>query len=193
MDSENLIHDLNIVKDYFSHNMRTSTAMVVAAVSIFKFGLSDDTDNMTDMIIESSYFLDVYDKGMEVLFNYILGHPIGSDRELFDPAKITSKVIDGLQCSIKEQNIQVSCVFHEMNAFETNIYMAKTLLELILCEEIRKCNSSLSIYTSGDIFTITKSNPHEAPEIYKLFTKFLSELNIEFTYSNDSVNLRFAL
>ena len=57
MDSENLIRNLNIVREYFSHNMRTSTAMVVATVSIFKFGLSDDTDNMTDMIRIIPYFL----------------------------------------------------------------------------------------------------------------------------------------
>ncbi len=192
MNSENFIHDLNIVKDYFSHNMRTSTAMVVAAVSIFKFGLSDDTDNMTDMIIESSYFLDVYDKGMEVLFNYVLGLPVGQDREVFDPAKITSKVIEGLQCSIAEQNINVSTVFNDMNKITTNIYVVKTILELIICEEIRKCTSSLSFYSKGNIFTITKSNPMDAPEIYKLFSRFLAELNIELTYTNDSVNLRFA-
>ena len=93
MDSENLIHNLSIVREYFSHNMRTSTAMVVATVSIFKFGLSDDTDNMTDMIIESSYFLDVYDKAIVVLFNYVLNKPIKNVKEKFDTVTITGYVI----------------------------------------------------------------------------------------------------
>ena len=193
MDSENLVRDLSIVREYFSHNMRTSTAMVVATVSLFKFGLSDDTDDsMTDMIIESAYFLDVYDKGMEVMFNYVLGKPIRNDKEIFDPVKITGKVIEDLKCSIKDQNINVTCIFGEMEIFETNSYVAKTILELILCEEIRKCTDEISIHTRGNVLTIKKTNSNDAPEMYKLFTKFLKELNIELSYSNDIVTMRFA-
>lgn len=191
MDSENLIHNLSIVREYFSHNMRTSTAMVVATVSIFKFGLSDDTDNMTDMIIESSYFLDVYDKGMEVLFNYVLNKPIKNEKEKFDPVKITGKVIEDLRCSIQEQNIKVSCIYDEMNPVKTNSYIAKTLLELILCEEIRKCSSELSIHSRGDVLTIKKSYNTDIPDIYQIFKNILAEVEIDFIYTSDSVSLRF--
>ncbi len=191
MDSENLIHNLSVVREYFSHNMRTSTAMVVATVSIFKFGLSDDTDNMTDMIIESSYFLDVYDKGMEVLFNFVLGKPIKNEQEKFDPVKITGKVIEDLRCSINEQNIKVSCIFDEMSEVKTNSYIAKTLLELILCEEVRKCSSELNIVSRDNVLTLKKSNQTDIPEIYNIFNKILAEVNIEFTYTSDSVSLRF--
>ena len=45
MNSDTLINDLSVVREYFSHNLRTSTAMVVATVSLFKFGLSDDSDS----------------------------------------------------------------------------------------------------------------------------------------------------
>ena len=191
MDSENLIHNLSIVREYFSHNMRTSTAMVVATVSIFKFGLSADTDNMTDMIIESSYFLDVYDKGMEVLFNYVLNKPKKKKKEKFDPVKITGKVIEDLRCSIQEQNIKVSCIYDEMNPVKTNSYIAKTLLELILCEEIRKCSSELSIHSRGDVLTIKKSYNTDIPDIYQIFKNILAEVEIDFIYTSDSVSLRF--
>lgn len=191
MDSENLIHNLSVVREYFSHNMRTSTAMVVATVSIFKFGLSDDTDYMTDMIIESSYFLDVYDKGMEVLFNFVLGKPIKNEQEKFDPVKITGKVIEDLRCSINEQNIKVSCIFDEMSEVKTNSYIAKTLLELILCEEVRKCSSELNIVSRDNVLTLKKANQTDIPEIYNIFNKILAEVNIEFTYTSDSVSLRF--
>ena len=191
MNSDTLINDLSVVREYFSHNMRTSTAMVVATVSIFKFGLSDDTDNMTDMIIESSYFLDVYDKGMEVLFNYVLNKPIKNEKEKFDPVKITGKVIEDLRCSIQEQNIKVSCIYDEMNPVKTNSYIAKTLLELILCEEIRKCSSELSIHSRGDVLTIKKSYNTDIPDIYQIFKNILAEVEIDFIYTSDSVSLRF--
>ena len=192
MNSNTLINDLSVVREYFSHNLRTSTAMVVATVSIFKFGLSDDTDNMADMIIESSYFLDVYDKGMEVLFNYVLGKPIRHDKEAFDPVKITGKVIEDLRRSIKEQNINVLCFFEDMKPVETNSYVAKTLLELILCEEIRKCTSDLTISSRDNILLIKKTKGTKNPEIYNIFARFFKEFNIEFTYTEDTLTLRFA-
>lgn len=192
MNSNTLINDLSVVREYFSHNLRTSTAMVVATVSIFKFGLSDDTDNMADMIIESSYFLDVYDKGMEVLFNYVLGKPIRNDKEAFDPVKITGKVIEDLRSSIKGQNINVLCFFEDMKPVETNSYVAKTLLELILCEEIRKCTSDLTISSRDNILLIKKTKGTKNPEIYNIFARFFKEFNIEFTYTEDTLTLRFA-
>lgn len=192
MNSDTLINDLSVVREYFSHNLRTSTAMVVATVSLFKFGLSDDTDSMADMIVESSYFLDVYDKGMEVLFNYILGKPIRNDKETFDPVKITGKVIEDLRSTIKEQNINISCFFEDMNTWETNSYVAKTLLELILCEEIRKCTAEMTISSRDNVLYIKKAEETKNPEIYSIFARFFAEFNIEFTYTLDTLTLRFA-
>lgn len=192
MNSDTLINDLSVVWEYFSHNLRTSTAMVVATVSLFKFGLSDDSDSMADMIVESAYFLDVYDKGMEILFNYILGKPIRNDKETFDPVKITGKVIEDLKNTVKEQNINIFCCFENMNTCETNSYVAKALLELILCEEIRKCNAEMTISSRDNVLCIKKTTETKNPEIYKIFAKFFAEFSIEFTYTLDTITLRFA-
>ena len=192
MNSDTLINDLSVVREYFSHNLRTSTAMVVATVSLFKFGLSDDSDSMADMIVESAYFLDVYDKGMEILFNYILGKPIRNDKETFDHVKITGKVIEDLKNTVKEQNINIFCCFENMNTCETNSYVAKALLELILCEEIRKCNAEMTISSRDNVLCIKKTTETKNPEIYKIFAKFFAEFSIEFTYTLDTITLRFA-
>ena len=191
MDSSSLVKELSIVREYFSHNMRTATAMVVATVSIFKFGLDDDTENLSNMIIESSYFLDIYDKGMEVLFNYILGKPLRTEKEEIDPVKITGRLIDDLQCSIKEQGLNVECFFEDMNIKETNGYIVKTLLELILCEEIKKSEAGIEIKTGDKVFSIRKAVPNDSPEIYDIYIKLLAELNIEFKYNKENLTLKF--
>ena len=128
---------------------------------------------------------------MEVLFNYVLNKPIKNEKEKFDPVKITGKVIEDLRCSIQEQNIKVSCIYDEMNPVKTNSYIAKTLLELILCEEIRKCSSELSIHSRGDVLTIKKSYNTDIPDIYQIFKNILAEVEIDFIYTSDSVSLRF--
>lgn len=192
MNSNTLINDLNIVREYFSHNLRTSTAMVVATVSMFKYGLSDDTDNIADMIIESAYFLDIYDKGMETLFSYIFGNTLRNDKEHIDPVKIAGKLIDDIKNSIKTQGVEIECFFDEMDIDNNNSYVVKTLIELILCEEIRKCESKLVIKAKDNVFTILRDKVFQSPEIYSIFARILLELNIKFEYSSENLILRFA-
>lgn len=192
MADSNLIKDLSIVREYFSHNMRTSTAMVVATVSMFKYGLNDDIDNMSDIIIESAYFLDIYDKGMETLFSYLFDNKIRNDKEQFDPLKIAVRLIEDIKNSIKTQGVEIECFFDNMNINNTNSYAVKTLIELILCEEIRKSESKLILKAKNNTFTIIREKPSELPAIYSIFARFLQELNIEFTYDNETLILRFA-
>lgn len=192
MADSNLIKDLSIVREYFSHNMRTSTAMVVATVSMFKYGLSDDIDNMSDIVIESAYFLDIYDKGMETLFSYLFDNKIRNDKEQIDPLKIAGRLIEDIKNSTKTQGVEIECSFDTMNINNTNSYAVKTLIELILCEEIRKSESKLILKAKGNTFTIIREKPSELPAIYSIFARFLKELNIEFTYNNETLILRFA-
>lgn len=192
MNQNTLINDISVVREYFSHNLRTSTAIVVATVSLFKFGFSDDTDSMADTIVESSYFLDVYDKGMEILFNYLLGKPVCNNKDTFEPVKIANRVVEDLQCTITEQNVKVLCSFNDTCKCETNSYVAKTLMELVLCEEIRKCASTLTISSQNNILYIKKTYETKDPEIYRIFAKIFAEFNIDFTYTPNALTLRFA-
>lgn len=192
MADSNLIKDLSIVREYFSHNMRTSTAMVVATVSMFKYGLNDDIDNMSDIVIESAYFLDIYDKGMETLFSYLFDNKIRNDKEQFDPLKIALRLIEDVKNSIKTQGVEIECFFDEMNINNTNSYAVKTLIELILCEEIRKSESKLTLKAKNKTFTIIREKHSDLPEIYSIFARFLQELNIQFIYDNETLTLRFA-
>ncbi len=97
-------------------------------------------------------------------------------------------MIEDLRSTIKEQNINISCFFEDMNTWETNSYVAKTLLELILCEEIRKCTAEMTISSRDNVLYIKKSEETKNPEIYKIFARFFAE----FTYTLDTLTLRFA-
>ena len=79
-----------------------------------------------------------------------------------------------------------------MNTWESNSYVAQSLLELILCEEIRKCTADMTISSRDNILYIKKGAECKNPEIYRIFAKFFAEFNIEFTYTLDTLTLRFA-
>ena len=192
MTTQNLIHSLNIVREYFSHNMRTSTAMVVATVSVMKLGLDTENDDIDGIIIESSYFLDIYDKGMEVVFNHVLDKPMRNDKENVAPLKIVELLLANLTKTIEEQGSKITCNFKDDIIIpETNSYILKTLLEVIICEEIKKSDTGLTINSENNTIIIRKHMKSSSPEIYDIFADMLHKLNIEFTYNDENTTLRF--
>lgn len=182
--------ELSIVREYFSHNIRTSTAMVVATVMVFKCGLGDDMENMSDVISESAYFLDVYDKGMEILFDFVLGVPVSADKEEIEPSRLISHFTTKVPITIAEQGISLS-VDTDSFKFKSNGHIVKNLLEIILCEEARKSRGSVKITGRNGVYVIEKENPGENPAIFAIFVRLFGKLGIDFSYGEKRLELRF--
>lgn len=184
------LNDLSTVREYFSHNIRTSTAMVVATVMVFKCGLGDDIENMSDVISESAYFLDVYSKGMEIMFDFVLNVPITDEKEEIEPAKLINHFMAKVPITLSEQGINFAV---ELDNFKVNTksHIFKNLIELILCEEARKSRGNIKITGKNGLYTIDKDSAFEVPEIYKLFTRLFKKLGIEFTYTDKQIKMRF--
>ncbi len=183
--------ELSVVREYFSHNMRTSAAMVVATVMVFKCGLGDDMENMSDVISESSYFLDVYAKGMEVMFDFVLDVPMGEEIEEIEPSKLINHFMAKVPITISEQGINFAVEMDNFK-FKTNSHIVKTLIEMILCEEARKSKGNIRINGKDGLYVIDKDIPvDEIPEIFNLFVKLFQKLNIDFSYNEKLIKLRF--
>ncbi len=182
--------ELSVVREYFSHNIRTSTAMVVATVMVFKCGLGDDMENMSDVISESAYFLDVYDKGMEILFDFVLGVPVSTDKEEIEPSRLISHFTTKVPITIAEQGISLS-VDTDSFKFKSNGHIVKNLLEIILCEEARKSRGSVKITGRNGVYVIEKENPGETPAIFAIFARLFGKLGIGFSYGEKRLELRF--
>lgn len=186
------VKELSDVREYFSHNIRTSTAMVVATVMVLKYGLSEEDSTGTDIISESAYFLDVYDKGMDICFDFVLGKPVKNDGEEISPSKIIRHFAAKLPITIKEQGIDFS---EDLDEFvcKSNGYMVKTLLEMILCQEVRAAKGKLSVTGKNGEYRLINSEPiGKPPEIYKIFKKIFADLGTDFSFGDNFLTLRFA-
>lgn len=184
------VKDLSTVREYFSHNIRTSAAMVVATVMVFKCGLSEDTDNMSDIISESAYFLDVYDKGMEIMFDFVLGKPIEKETDIIEPSKLINHFMAKVPLTIAEQGINFSIDTDDFK-IKTNGHIVKNLIEMVLCEEARKSSGNISITCKEGVFLISKENKVDVPDIFELFVRLFAALNIEFSCSSNQIQMRF--
>lgn len=184
------IKELSVVREYFSHNIRTSAAMVVATVMVFKCGLGDDVDNMSDIISESAYFLDVYGKGMEVMFDFVLGQPIETATEEIEPSKLINHFMAKVPLTISEQGINFSLDTDDFK-IKTNGHIVKNLIEIILCEEARKSNGNITITGKNGLYTISRENPVEVPSIFALLVRLFAKLSIEFSCGEKQLQMRF--
>lgn len=186
------IKELAEVREYFSHNIRTSTAMVVATVMVFKYGLSEEEDSGSDIISESAYFLDIYDKGMDICFDFVLGKGISSRCEEIFPSRIIRHFQGKLPITIKEQGIDIETDMDDF-CIKSNGYNVKSLLEIILCQEIRNAKGKMKISGQNGLYQIYNEIPiGSPPEIYNIFKRLLSMLGAEFSFDNNGISLRFA-
>lgn len=185
------ISSLNIVREYFSHNMRTSTAMVVATLMIGKCELGSGIENISEILYESAYFLDIYDKGMEICFDYVLGEPVSKELDDVYPSKVINHVHSQLPMTLEEQEVSVELNIDDFTT-KSNSYIIKSLLEVILCEEVRRAKGVLKISGSGGEYLISRQpSDFERPAIFTVFTKMFAELGIKLIYDDINIWLRF--
>lgn len=184
------IKELSDVREYFSHNIRTSTAMVVATVMVFKYGLSEE-DSGSDIISESAYFLDIYDKGMDICFDFVLGKIAHNVEEEIFPSKIIRHFQGKLPLTIKEQGLTIETELDDFCA-KSNGHTLKSLLEIILCQEIKNAKGNMKISGKNGLYSIRNETPIGAPpQIYNIFKKLLALLGAEFSFDNNGISLRF--
>ena len=50
----------------------------------------------------------------------------------------------------------------------------------------------MTISSRDNVLCIKKTEEANSPEIYKIFVRFFAEFNIEFTYTLNTITLRFA-
>ena len=185
------IHDFTKVREFFSHNIRTATAMVVATAMVFKYNLCDEEESGVDIISESAYFLDVYDKGMDICFDFILGKPISKDFEEISPTKIIRHFESKIPLTIKEQGANLEINLDEFS-LKSNAHIVKAILEIVLCQEIRNAKGEIVISSKNGVYSIKNHEPiGDFPEIYSIFQKLLNVLDIKLSYSNNNIILRF--
>lgn len=187
------INELSLVREFFSHNIRTSTAIVVATAMIFKYNLLDEQDDGgdSDVISESAYFLDVFDKGMDICFDFVLNKPLRNDLEEVYPSKIIRHFQHKLPITIADQGIDLQIELDEF-ATKSNLHAIKTIIEIILCQEVRNCKGLLKITGEGGVYSIScEESLSPCPEIYGIFQKLLAILGVDFSFDDNSIVMRF--
>lgn len=179
---------LETVYKYFSHHMRTNTAVIVAMLEAINEGLSDES--MTEMVMEAGYLLDIFDRGMSVCFNHLFGKKESSEPEEIALAALSAHFVksavakDGSCEAVINipEGVKVRC---EPFAFKCllQIFMHETALAAGggFCADFNK--NTLELRPNGGFY--------ETPPAFEVFKEILAVQGIETEYSKISITLRF--
>jgi hypothetical protein len=177
---------LDVTYRYFSHHIRTCTSVVVAMLDAVAEGLTDKS--MTDMIMESGYLLDIYDRGMSVCFNHVLGKPHTAEPEEVDIAHLVELYVKN---AVSEESAAVTCHLKGVSVI-CDAYSFKSLFQIILQEGLASSKDELKItHDENKIFILPDKGYNEIQPIFAIFAEIFDRTGIVMSYDKSFIILRF--
>lgn len=179
---------LETVYKFFSHHIRTNTAVIVGMLEAINEGLSDES--MYEMIMEAGYLLDLFDRGMSVCFNHLFNKKESSEPERVELFKLVSHFVkngvakDGSRTTEVDipENIRINC----------EPYSFKSLLQIFIHEADLAAESSFKLsFCDGSLEITPDREFYQNPPVFDIFRSVLSAQGIETEYNNKSIILRF--
>jgi hypothetical protein len=178
---------LELVYKYFSHHMRTNTAVIVAMLEAINEGLSDES--MTEMVMESGYLLDLFDRGMSVCFNHLFDKKESSEPEQIELLTLVNLFISN--AVTKDGTISTNINIPSELKVTCEPYAFKSLVQIFLHETALVTQESFSVEFADNVITMTPDGGFfENPEVFQIFADLLAKQNIKLEYDNVSIRLR---
>jgi hypothetical protein len=179
---------LELIYKYFSHHIRTNTSVVVAMLDVIKEGLSDDS--MMDMIMESGYLLDVFDRGMSISFNHILGKEEENFQEEIDLKLFTE--LFATNALPKDGSCNISITIPEGCFINCNGYTFKSIYQILLHEAALSTEKEMSVSFQNNSVSIKPDKGfNDINPIYFIFAEVLQKSGIQTELDKAVITLRF--
>ena len=179
---------IETVYRYFSHHIRTNTAVIVAMLEAINEGLSDES--MSEMIMESGYLLDIFDRGMSVSFNHIFGK---EEKSVPEPIELLFLINLFVNSAVtKDGSCTANINIPEKLAVICEPYSFKSLLQIFLHETVLACSREFTVSYSESILEMLPDKEfYENPPAFAVFKEIFSRQGITVEYDKKSIRLRF--
>lgn len=177
---------------YFSHHIRTATSSIVALTEAMQDGLMDDSAEMAEMVAQSGFLLDLFDRGMSATFRYIIANEIDKRDDETDIGKLTEHLLEKT-CVLSdvpetELELDIAADFKVRN----NAYILKSIFLITLYEAIKTSSGKLEIKGEFPVLNIKTDKEFAGfPEIIQIFSEMFRQVGIKLEYDTNSISLRF--
>ena len=183
-------NNLQTVYSYFSHHMRNCTAMIATSVTLLSHKMSNDEERLFNEVIESSFLLDLFDRGMHICFQEVFE----DTTEYTDTLNLEQAVLHFVvQCKslMEEKGVKLNLHVGSPAMISGQVHEIRTLTNIIMYELINQTHVILTGKLINKKLTVTADGQVVVPEIWALFKQILGKHNVRFEYIKNRCVLEF--
>lgn len=184
--------ELITVYKYFSHHIRTSTSTIVAMMEAVKDDIGDDSGEMIELVAQSGFILDLFDRGMSATFRYLIESEIEQQESKINIKKLTEHLLERT-CVLNEVpflklDINIDSDFD----VESSAYLLKSIFLIIVYEAVKNASEKLTIVGKAPLLSLISENDFTAfPEIIHIFSEMLEKVGVKLSYGKNTISMRF--
>jgi hypothetical protein len=184
--------DLLMVYKYFSHNIRTSTSTIVAMMEAVQDGFDDDSGEMMELVAQSGFLLDMFDRGMSATFRYLIANEIEKRDDEVNIGKLTEHLLEKTCVIAETPETDLELNIDENFCVRNNAYLLKSIFLITLYETVKSSSGKVEITGTSPLLTIRSSNGFaNFPEIIQIFSEIFCQVGILLKYDTNSLSMRF--
>jgi len=179
---------IEIIYKYFSHHIRTNTAVIVAMLEVINEGMSDES--MTEMVMESGCLLDLFDRGMGVCFNHLFGKEEKSQPEDIELHMLVELFVNNAVTKDGSCNVDIDIPADLTVRCEP--YSFKSLVQIFLHESALAAVSGFRVSFKDNQLEISPDEGYyDNPPAFAVFKELLGKQGIVTEYDKKFIKLRF--
>jgi hypothetical protein len=171
--------------------MRNSTAMIAASVTLLFYRMETNDEELLNEVVEASFLLDIFDAGMNICFKHLLGGNPPITEDDFSLEATITHFTEQMKNMLDEKNITLALSIENPAVVKASAYDLKIITCIIIYELILQTEKQIRVTLKENLLEIYTESFYEAPQIWKIFKRVLSERKVEFNHMDKTCTLRF--
>ncbi len=154
--------------------------------------LGDDAEEMLEIVAESGFLLDTFDRGMSSCFRFLLEDKVDAADDDIDVKRLVDHYLDKTKFSTHPDQADIEIDVEDDFHIRTCGYVFKTLFMMVLSEAVANAKGKLIIKGEPPVLSLSCGQGfNELPVVFSIFTNMFERGGTRFSYTSDEISMRF--
>ncbi|MDR2869253.1 MAG: hypothetical protein LBV04_02275 [Deferribacteraceae bacterium] len=184
--------DLKQIYNYFSHHMRNCTAMIATSVTLLSYKMGIDEDQLFKDVIESSFLLDLFDRGMHTCFQDVFGDSTDYSDELSLKLAVCN-FVEQCDSYVKEKGIKLNLNIEDAAIIRGKVHEIRVLTNTIIYEMLHDAQDSFNISVKRNKIIVEVSKDKQEPAIWSIFKRIFQKYGVQLSFDGKICSLEYKI
>jgi hypothetical protein len=155
-------------------------------------GFEDDGGEMMEMVAQSGFLLDLFDRGMSATFHFLISDEIDHRDDEIYLGKLTEHLMEKISVLNENPEIVLEIDIEPDFCVKNNAYLMKSIFMITIYEALKNASGKLLIKGAAPLLTLTSENTYsDLPAVIQIFTEMFRKARIDLSYDSNTISMRF--